>query len=335
MNGGNYGIPVPPARKTLIAPPAWRNYKVFTATTSDEVVPLNVYQMLFMVWGAGGWGYTPSSLGGTLRSGGGAGFAMGILDVTPGMKLPTITVASTPSGSSSVGALLSASGGSSATSGADAVGGTGFASPSLRGVRTASGGNGTSAASSASVMSPKGGSAGFWTGNGSTGGYLGSVFSTVIRTGYKAPPAASSSAGGVVSGINGRLDGASLLELIFNPREGEAGGDVYVTHAITSAIKAGDGGSYAKGGTAYAGYTNSVYAKGGNGGFGAPGGDADNNGSTGAIQSGDGGFGAPCGSVRGNGVPGVAGVGAGGGSSVYVGGECGYGCVIAFWTEGY
>ena len=97
MNKGTYGYPLPPNAPTRIAPPEWRSCKLITATTSAEVVPQNVYQMLAMVWGGGGQG-----------GGGGGGFAMGIIDVVPGQLLPTITVATGGAGgSSSFGACLS------------------------------------------------------------------------------------------------------------------------------------------------------------------------------------------------------------------------------------
>jgi hypothetical protein len=101
MNQGMYGYGLPPNYATRVAPPEWRNYKLITATTSTEVVPLNIYQMIVMVWGGGGNGHTASPGGG----GGGGGFAMGIVDVIPGQLLPTITIAAA-GGTSSFGTLL-------------------------------------------------------------------------------------------------------------------------------------------------------------------------------------------------------------------------------------
>jgi len=53
MNKGSYGYPLPPNAPTRIAPPEWRSYKLIKATTSVEVVPQNVYQILAMVFGGG------------------------------------------------------------------------------------------------------------------------------------------------------------------------------------------------------------------------------------------------------------------------------------------
>ena len=70
QNKGTYGFPLPPNAQTRVAPPEWKSYKLITATTSTEVVPQNVYQMLVCVWGGGGSGVsaTPAAGGG----GGGA-----------------------------------------------------------------------------------------------------------------------------------------------------------------------------------------------------------------------------------------------------------------------
>jgi uncharacterized membrane protein (DUF4010 family) len=90
MNKGIYGYPLAPGVSTRIAPPEWRSYKLFgkAGTYTGEIVPVNVYQMLVCVWGAGGCGYYSSPYTG----GGGGGFAMGIIDVVPGSVLPTITI---------------------------------------------------------------------------------------------------------------------------------------------------------------------------------------------------------------------------------------------------
>ena len=87
----------------------------------------------------------PIAISSFANGGGGGGFSYGIIDVVPGQTLSTITVgaaASLGSGSltgstSSVGSLLTATSGSQ-----DGTGGTGFASPALRGAYTASGGRG-------------------------------------------------------------------------------------------------------------------------------------------------------------------------------------------------
>ena len=105
-----FGQPPAPNKATRIAPSQWTNYKIIRATTSAEKVPGNVYQMLAMVWGGGGNGTSTTP-------GGGAGFAMGVVDVTPGQLLPTLTVG-TSAASSSFGSLLTATGGSGVTAGA-------------------------------------------------------------------------------------------------------------------------------------------------------------------------------------------------------------------------
>ena len=156
MNKGTYGYPLPPNSPTRIAPPEWKNYKLIAATTSNEVVPQNVYQMLVMVWGGG-------SLGG-------GGFAMGIVDVVPGQTLPTITVGG-QGGSSSFGALVSATG-SSGT-----AGGSGSVVAGLRGAFTASGGTGVGDGGGGGSGSPygKGGNGGYQGGGGGWGGNGGST----------------------------------------------------------------------------------------------------------------------------------------------------------------
>lgn len=131
MNKGTYGYPLPPNAPTRVAPPEWRSYKLITATTSSEVVPQNVYQMLVMVWGAGASGNGAGGAGG--------GFAMAIIDVVPGQLLSTITVGVTAGASSSYGSLISATGGSGPSSP-----GSGSVVPGLRGAYTASGGQGGS-----------------------------------------------------------------------------------------------------------------------------------------------------------------------------------------------
>jgi len=95
MNPGNngYGRATPnlaPNAPTRIAPPEWRNSKLIMSTTSDEVVPMNVYQMKVQVYSGGGSGarYVANHATG----GGGGGYASAIINVTPNQSLPTITV---------------------------------------------------------------------------------------------------------------------------------------------------------------------------------------------------------------------------------------------------
>lgn len=341
MNNGIFGIPKPPHKNLRIQPPSWKNYKTFTTTTSNEVVPQDVYQMLFMVWGAGGNAYSPSSTSGPLKGGGGGGFAMGILDVVPGQILPTITVATSAGSSSSVGSLLSATGGQNATSSAEGAGGTGTVSPTLRGAKTATGGYGSSSTAGLDAWSSQGGSAGFWTGNGDVGGYLGGARPIIAGYGSKAAPTTSSATGAAIAGNNGRSIQRSLIDLLLNPISDEEGGDLYLLHAMTQVAIAGNGGIFSKGGYLFATAESlTSYAKAGAGGFGAPGGDAYGSGSASGIPvSGNGGFGCPCGKVRSSAVTspqlGTSGIASGGSSTGFSVSAPGNGFVIAIWTEGY
>jgi hypothetical protein len=151
MNNGTYGYPVAPNVAKRVAPSKWCNYKLITATTSAEVVPQNVYQMLVMVWGGG-------ADGDFSNGGAGGGFAMGVVDVTPGQLLPTITVGAI-GGTSSFGTLLTATGGSGRT-----TVGTG----SFTGVRSGFSANGGQGATGGG-----GGGSGSPYGNGGSGGYQG------------------------------------------------------------------------------------------------------------------------------------------------------------------
>ena len=151
MNKGNYGYPQAPNRALRVAPQEWRNYKLITATTSVEVVPQNVYQVLCLVFGGGATAPNP------IVSGGGGGFAAGILDVLPGQTLPIITVGAI-GGTSSLGTLISATGASGITPG------TGAVSATLRGGFTASGGSGFS------TGAPNGAASGSYLGNGGNAG---------------------------------------------------------------------------------------------------------------------------------------------------------------------
>lgn len=164
MNKGNYSYPPAPNRPTRIAPPEWRNGKIITATTSTEVVPQNVYQILAMVFGGGANGTVATG-------GGGGGFAMGIIDVVPGQLLPTITVGAI-SGTSSIGTILSATGGSAST------GGAGTASANLRGRLTASGGSPTGSNSGGAASGSPLGNGGAPSANPSGGGAWGGVAAT-------------------------------------------------------------------------------------------------------------------------------------------------------------
>ena len=139
MNLGLHGQPRPLGAPARIAPEIWRNYEMVLATTSTWTVPANVFQILAMVWGGGG-------NGGGGGGGGGGGFAMGIIDVVPGQRLPTITVGAAQA-TSSIGTILSATGASGATPGAGTI------EAGLRMGFTAPGGAGNAASSSPGAAS--------------------------------------------------------------------------------------------------------------------------------------------------------------------------------------
>lgn len=144
MNRSNYGYPLPPNYATRVAPPRWTNARAYTraGTYTDFVVPANVFQIGLMVVGAGGSGAmaTPNN-GYVATGGGGGGFAFGILDVTPGQVLPTITVGAggaalitvsgvngNAGGTSSFGTIVTCTGGGGGNTSAvktDAAGGVG------------------------------------------------------------------------------------------------------------------------------------------------------------------------------------------------------------------
>ena len=121
LNKGTYGTPLPPNAQTRVTP-VWQNALLIATTTSNFVVPANVYQMGVAVVGGGGNGRTVSLE--TAGGGGGGGFAYGVLDVVPGQLLPTITVGAA-AGTSSFGSILSATGGASASTGTGGAGGVG------------------------------------------------------------------------------------------------------------------------------------------------------------------------------------------------------------------
>lgn len=191
MNRGTYGYPSPPNFANRLAPPRWTNVRAYTVagTYTNFIVPSNVFQIGVMVVGAGGGGAMGGNgLGRIATGGGGGGFAYGILDVIPGQALPTITVGAggaalfntgsdtngNAGGTSSVGTLVSCTGGGggnspgSTTTGNGGTGGTATAS-GLRNVVTCTGGRGGNVANTgASYQVTGGGSAGsfFVAGNG-------------------------------------------------------------------------------------------------------------------------------------------------------------------------
>ena len=125
MNRGTYGYPLPPNYATRVTP-RWTRFQLITTTTSSFVVPANIFQMGVAVFGGGGAGGSANRGGG-----GGGGFAYGVVDVMPGQLLPTITVGAA-GGTSSFGAILTATGGSTTATGTGGAGGTGTAAATVR-----------------------------------------------------------------------------------------------------------------------------------------------------------------------------------------------------------
>lgn len=106
----------------------------FTATTT-WTVPAGVYRIHPRVWGGGGGGGGSSSLSFPGGGGGGGGHAEGTYAVTPAQVLPITVAASVGAGvnggSSSVGSLITATGGlagAAGTSGGVGAGGAGGSS---------------------------------------------------------------------------------------------------------------------------------------------------------------------------------------------------------------
>jgi len=332
------GIANPPNEQARIAPPNWRSEQLFlVAGTYSFTVPQNVYQILAMVWGGGAasWAY---NLGGTYtNAGGGGGFAMGIIDVVPGQVLPIITVGSKGTtgakagGTSSVGTLLTATGGSapSSGSGGKSIGGTGAAALSLRQSKTANGGDGGQVNGTFGVS---GGSAGSVTGNGSTGGYLGDVglLKLANKTASISTGATTPTSGNTAQ--KGRTPN-TLTDMILNPYlyTESTGGDITQTTNPSYVIYGTDGGAFGIGGNVSG--STAVTSTSGAGGFGAPGGNSE-----GAnTQLGKGGFGAPGGictlaTAISSSLSGNAAGASSGYTTVNNGGD---GAVILAWTEGY
>lgn len=328
MNDSLYGFPKAPNKPTRIAPPEWKNYQLIKSSTSTGVVPQNVYQILACVWGGGANGTT--SYGGA-----GGGFAMGILDVIPGQRLPAITVGGV-SGTSSIGSLISATGGTSYNSP-----GYGTVAQTLRGAFTAIGGSGFNSNSSggAGSGSPYGnggstlsanayGGAG-WGSNSDGfggGGLAGNIYGA-YGGGGSGSPGAGYLGGGPFGGcppgteIPATPPGGvgSFLEIPSKKLMG--GGGYYVSGGSYIAVSGGPGGG---GGLA----SNSPI--GGSGGIGGGGGGND---MSGTKYGGTSAFGGGGGAASYGGGGGIG--GGGGGAGTTSGGVGGLGCVILYWTEGY
>jgi hypothetical protein len=177
---------------------AWTGMQVFTAG-GTFTVPAGVYRIKGRVWGGGGGGGTPGG-GPSGGGGGGAGaYAEGVFDVVPGQTI-TVTVGAAGAvagngGTSSLGALLSCTGGvgggvsaggaaGTPTGGQLQITGQGGASGSVFG-GVGLGGNGGAAFGgsggygtlgvSAQGLTPGGGGSGGGNGNSGSGGGAGRV----------------------------------------------------------------------------------------------------------------------------------------------------------------
>ena len=163
MSKNLFGFAKPLSNSDRVAPPMWKEAKPFVlaGTYTGEVVPENVYQIGVYVMGAGGNGVANNA------GGGGGGFAFGIIDVVPGEILPSFTVGAVGANSTFGESLLIGGFGANGATTTGGSGGTGTASPTLRGARTASGGVGGGGAGSGSGG---GGGAGSFYGKGGKGG---------------------------------------------------------------------------------------------------------------------------------------------------------------------
>ena len=121
------------------------NIQVFTSS-GTFTVPTGVTKIRAKVWGAGGAGGSSTSLDNPGGGGGGGGYGEGIFSVTPGQQLQ-ITVGAGgygSGGSSSVGTLITSTGGSiGGTGSASGVGAGGVGGSSSGGQVVIPGGDGT------------------------------------------------------------------------------------------------------------------------------------------------------------------------------------------------
>jgi hypothetical protein len=277
MNRGTYGYPLPPNYATTLVPPRWTNARAYTVAGAYTgfVVPANVFQIGLMVVGAGGSGaMATASTGNVATGGGGGGFAFGILDVTPGQVLPTITVGAggaalntvsntngNSGGTSSFGTIVTCTGGSGGsspnvqTNGTGGAGGTATVTGLRNSVASTGGRGGTVTSAAIGYKTTGGGAAGgfFASGNGGdlipTGGNL-----EVYATG-------GAGWGGNGSGINStanintsgfafgggafNFNGASFFNLFGNqagPGAGTAGSGFYTRPVTTNSSSLGGNG---------------------------------------------------------------------------------------------
>lgn len=301
----------------------WRMYDV--PGTYQFVVPDNVSKIRVRVVGAGGAGYCSASTAFLCIGGGGGGYAHGVFSVTEGTSynltvglggtIPQGNVAQSgqSGGTSSFGALISATGGAGGAAGNNSAGGTG-----IGGDFQASGG----IAMLGSAISGGGGGAGSQLGRG------GNSSATNNWGG-----------GGGVGGGNGALGGGSAFGNAFGDRGGpdvagrrSTSAQAPFDNAIGATFRFPFEGFLGGGGSGGGGANGFGFGtSGGGGGGGAPGAERGGHGGVG----GGGGGGYPirtgAGTYGGNG-----GIGGGGGGSVGIDGQIwagngGHGLVIVEW----
>lgn len=352
QNGNLGNEPTPGAWWTAVKPfsgqpQKWTHCQAFVtpATGLEFTVPADVYQIGLYVMGGGGNGYASETIG-EVHGGGGGAFIWAVMDVVPGQVISGINVGAAGA-SSSIDGLLSAEGGSDATSLAVGEGGDEFSyTPSLlRGIIQYAGGNGgvfgggaagspygTGGTGGGSSGATVGGGAGFGGGNGSL--YGGGGGAGVAATGPQGAGTLNASGLGTGGSEIGWL-GAANQTLGGNGGQqgnsgGEGGGGGRGLWDVVETSVAGDGGTGAGGGGAgWLGSGDHNKAYGGRGGFGGGGGGAAVVGGSASYlvisRAGDGGLG-----------------GGGGGAyvdSVYtpslIAGAGGNGAVLIFWAPGY
>ena len=189
------------------------------SSSGTFTVPVGVSRIMVDVWGGGGGGgsgYANYSGGG----GGGSGYGRGVFVVTPGATFTvSIGTAGNPSqngGSSSFGALISASGGSAggnasaaAGAGVGGVGGTSLGTFHANGAQGSGGASGTTSGTDSQCAGGAGGSAG-GSGGGGGGGGRGHHL-TANPGGAGAAPGGGGGGGGINSASGGGSGGSGSI----------------------------------------------------------------------------------------------------------------------------
>lgn len=226
----------------------WTTYQ--TPGTYTFTVPTNVSKIRVRVVGAGGGGGTTGSGYG---GGGGGGYAHGVFSVTPG-NVYTVTIGtggavSNPpnaGGSTSFGALLSATGGGAGNASWSA-GGTGTG-----GDFQASGGRGYSVGGGGAAGSQLGNGGDGYSGGGGVGN--GTTYGTVGGTAFHSPSNSWGTSGLDITGsfiASGAASAqADVLQNVINaiirfPFDGFTGGSAYPTGSYTTWGGTGAGGTSA------------------------------------------------------------------------------------------